>query len=95
MQILRIEHPVPDYGNWKNAFDNGPVDREKFGVKHYRVMRAVDNPNYVLIDLEFDSLDKAEAMHGALKQLWGRVQSEGLIGGPEARIVELVEVRDY
>jgi len=93
--VLRIDHPVPDYDDWKKAFDSDPIGREKSGVKRHGVMRSVDNPNLVLIDLEFDSLAPAQAMHEALKGLWSRVQGEGLIGGPQARIVEVCESRDY
>ena len=31
MSILRIEHPVPDYAAWKEAFDADPVGRERSG----------------------------------------------------------------
>jgi len=93
--ILRIEHPVPSYEEWKTAFDNDPLGREKSGVKSHRVLRALDNPNFVLIDLEFEAAGQAQAMHEALNQLWSRAQGEGLIGGPQARIVELVESRGY
>ena len=27
MHILRIEHPVPDYDAWKEAFDSDPISR--------------------------------------------------------------------
>ena len=29
MHILRIEHPVPDYDAWKQAFDSDPIGRER------------------------------------------------------------------
>lgn len=44
-----------------------------------------------MIDLEFDTSTEAEAVLTALRRLWGRVQGEGLIGGPQARIAEEVE----
>lgn len=43
--ILRIEHRVPDYDQWKQAFDNDPVGRERMGVRRYRVLRSLDDPN--------------------------------------------------
>ena len=94
MPILRIEHPVPDFNAWKKAFDNDPVDRKGSGVRRYRVLRAADDPNYVMIDLEFDNSSQAEAVHASLRELWGRVQAEGLIGTPKARIVEIVESKE-
>lgn len=54
MPILRIEHQVPDFAGWKQAFDSDPAGRERSGVRRYAILRAVDDPNYVLIDLEFD-----------------------------------------
>jgi len=94
MHILRIEHPVPDFDAWKRAFDSDPVGRERSGVRRYRVMRAADNSNYVMIDLEFDNLSEAEALSAALSELWGRVAGQ-IIESPRARIVEAVETKEY
>ena len=40
-------------------------------MRRYRVLRAIDDPNYVMIDLEFDSSSEAEAFRAALRDLWG------------------------
>ncbi len=90
MYILRIEHPVPDYSSWKKAFDTDPVGREKSGVHRYTVSRPVDDEKYVLVDLEFDTRDQAEAMLTALRQLWERVGGK-VMTNPAARILETVE----
>jgi hypothetical protein len=92
MYILRIEHPVPNYDVWKAAFDSDPIDREGSGVRRYRILRATDDPNYVMIDLEFDSASEAEAVHAALRDLWERVD---VMQDPKARIAEAVESREY
>jgi hypothetical protein len=55
MYILRIEHPVPDYDAWKVAFGSDPIGRERSDVRRYRILRPTDDPNYVTVDLEFDS----------------------------------------
>ena len=88
--ILRIEHPVSDFDRWRRAFDSDPVGRERGGVRHYRIMRAGDDPSYALVDLEFDEPEAAEEFLAQLQQLWGRVD---VISDPSARIVELVEER--
>jgi hypothetical protein len=93
--ILRIEHPVPDFDAWKEAFDSDPLDREQSGVRRYRVLRPADDPNYVLVDLEFDDSSDAEAMRAALIEMWCRLEAEGLIGPQRARVVEAVETREY
>jgi len=92
--ILRIEHPVTDFDNWKMSFDADPLGREASGVLGYRVMRAADDGKYVLIDLEFRSAEDATAMLGSLEQLWGRVTGT-LITDPKGRIVEVVERTTY
>ena len=94
MSILRIEHPVVDYGAWKEAFDRDPVGREKSGVRRYRVMRPADEPNYVLIDLECDTPGEAEALLAAMRVVWQHVAGT-FMSNPRARIVEPVETKEY
>ena len=95
MHVLHIEHRAPDYETWKQAFDSDPLSRERAGVRTYRVLRAVDDPNYVLIDLYFDRLSEAEAMLGSLRGLWKRVQGTIIDATPEARIAEVAETGAY
>ena len=33
MFIVRIEHPMQDYGRWKAVFDSDPLGRQKSGVR--------------------------------------------------------------
>ena len=95
MPVLQIEHSVRDFDAWKAAFDSDPIGREKGGVRRYRIVRPVDDPNYVAVDLEFDSAGEAEAFRASLRDLWRRVEAEGLIESPRARIVEAVESKEY
>ncbi len=94
MYMLRIEHPVPNFEGWKQAFDSDPVGREKSGVRRYQILRAVDDPNYVLIDLEFDTVQQAEALLAAMRVVWGRVEGT-VMTNPKARIVEIAETKTY
>lgn len=94
MYILRIEHPVPDFDGWKRAFDSDPVGREKLGVRRYQILRAVDDANYVMIDLEFDTVSQAEALLAAMRGVWGQVEGK-IMMNPQARIVEAVEIKEY
>jgi hypothetical protein len=89
--LLRIEHPVPDFDAWKRAFDGDPLDRRGSGVRRYRVLRPLDDPNHVMVDLEFDTVEEAEAVRSALLELWDRVQGEGVIGEGRILIAEVVE----
>lgn len=94
MSILRIEHAVRDYGLWKEAFDSDPVGRETSGVRRYQVMRPIDDPDYVMIDLEFDSPGEAEALLAAMRVVWDRVPGT-IMSNPRARILEPLETREY
>ena len=91
---LHIEHPVADFDRWKAAFDSDPVGRQKAGVRVYRVLRPLDNPNYVIIDLEFDTLNQAEFLLAAMQQVWSRV-SGTIMHDPRWQITELVESKAY
>jgi hypothetical protein len=88
MHILRVEHDVPSYDVWKHAFDSDPIGREAGGVRGYRILRAADDPNHVLIDLEFDDASTAEAFHAKLRALWENVD---VMRNPSARVAEVVE----
>ncbi len=90
MYMLRIEHPVPNFDGWKQAFDSDPVGRVKMGVRRYQIARAVDDPNYVIIDLEFDTAAQAEALLAAMRVVWRRVEGT-VMTNPQARIVQTVE----
>jgi len=90
MFILRIEHPVPDFEGWKKAFDSDPLGRVKAGVRRYQVLRPLEDEDYVMVDLEFDTASEAEALLAALRTLWQRVEGTVMFN-PQARIVEAVE----
>ena len=94
MYILRIEHPIVDFDEWKKAFDSDPIGRQRSGVRRYQVLRPIDDANYVMIDLEFDTASQAESLLAAMRAVWGRVEGK-IIVSPQARIVEAVETKEY
>jgi hypothetical protein len=87
---LRIEHSVPDYDNWKRAFDGDPADRKGSGVRSYQVSRSVADPNLVLIDLDFDDVASAESLLATMKKIWAG-PAASIVINPRATIVEQVE----
>jgi hypothetical protein len=93
MPILRIQHPVPSYEGWKAAFDSDPVGRVQSGVRRYQILRSLDDPNFVMIDLEFDTKSEADALLAAMRQVWSRVQGS-IMSDPQAYIVEQVESKE-
>lgn len=97
MHILRIEHQIRNFDSWKAAFDRDPVGRAQGGVRRYRILRPLDDPNYIMVELEFDSPREAEAFLATLERdVWGsREAAPALMGSPRARIVEAVESKEY
>lgn len=93
MPILRIEHPTQDFITWKAAFDRDPVGRSKSGVQRYSIYQPVDNPRYVLIDLEFETVAQAEGLLASMKQIWSSGAAGAALGGePRTQILETMEV---
>ncbi len=91
MNTLRIQHPIKDYPTWRQAFDRFAGLRQKAGVRAFRVARPVDDPLFVLIDLDFDTADAAGAFEQLLRtRVWSRPEnSPALDGDPVTRILSL------
>jgi hypothetical protein len=90
MHVVHIEHTVVDFDKWKGAFDSDPLGRAQAGVRRFRVVRAADDPNLVMIELELDTEVEADKMVVSLHALWSRIEGV-LITGPQARVFEVVE----
>lgn len=92
MATLHIEHQIHSFEAWKAAFDRDPAGRQQNGVRSYRISRPVDEPNYIIIDLDFDSASEAQAFRGIIQKVWQSPQAaSALLGSPQTRIVEEVE----
>ncbi|MBL8045735.1 MAG: hypothetical protein JNL09_04295, partial [Anaerolineales bacterium] len=76
------------------AFDSDPVGREQLKVRRYQILRRVDNPNYVTINLEFDTASDAEALLNAMRAVWARVEGT-IMMNPKTEIAEVVETKTY
>ncbi|MEP6617538.1 MAG: hypothetical protein ABJA57_13200 [Ginsengibacter sp.] len=94
MIILQIEHAVPSYEGWKIAFENDPVDRKGSGVLCYTTYRKTEDPNYIIIDLEFEYLEDAEALLMKLQKLWQQVEGR-IMTQPKTRLLEKIETVIY
>jgi hypothetical protein len=90
MPVLRVQHAVPNYENWKRAFESDPMDRKAAGVRRYHVFRSIEDQNLVMIDLELDTIAEAETLLARLHQLWAG-PGGAVMRNPQAWIVEKVE----
>ena len=95
-QHFEIEHPITGFPTWKAAFDRRSTQREQGGARRYRIFQPVDDPAYILVDLDFDQLSNAEEFLAFLQRdVWGSPQaSPALAGSPQTRIIETVESQE-
>jgi hypothetical protein len=93
MTVLSIEHRVADYAMWKKMFDSDPLGRAASGVRGYAIYRPIDDPHLVVICMQFDSRDGADAFLVKLRRLWNQVGDRlGFNPGDvQARILDEVE----
>jgi hypothetical protein len=90
MATLHIEHRITDFDTWSTAFNRFADARRNAGVRGHRVQRPVDDPAYVVIDLDFDTTDQATAFLSFLKtKVWAIPENApALAGTPETMILE-------
>ncbi len=92
MPTLHIEHAITDISTWTAAFDRFADARRSAGVLAHRVQQPVDDSRYVVIDLDFATVEQAERFHEFLTtRVWASPESSpALVGAPATRILELV-----
>jgi heme-degrading monooxygenase HmoA len=94
MPILHIEHPITDLGTWLEAFGRFAPAREQAGVTDTKVFQPVDDPNYIMVNLRFESADAAANFRKFLQDVvWSSPEaSPGLAGSPTSRVLTEVSL---
>jgi heme-degrading monooxygenase HmoA len=89
MAYVLIRHKVEDYTRWKPAFDAHGATRKASGSKGGRLLRSAEDPNELVILLEWDNLQKARqfAQPYALRNTMQRA----VVGKPEVYFLEELE----
>jgi hypothetical protein len=95
MATLHIEHEISDLETWLAAFDRFTDARREAGVVAERIHQPVDDDKYIVVDLEFETIDAAANFKGFLETVvWqSRDLSPGLAGTPRARVLRSVTAR--
>jgi hypothetical protein len=92
MTILHVEHPISEFTAWKSSFDRYASLRQECRVRSYEIHQKVDDPTYVMIRLELDSVADANALVVRLRDIWGnREATPALRGTPQVTILERKE----
>ena len=93
MITLVIQHKVSDFAAWKRAFDADPLGRARNGVLGHVIYRWADDPEFVVVHLDFATRAEADALLVRLRGLWAGVGDRIGFGGSgvDVRILEEVE----
>ena len=93
MATIVIQHKVADFNGWKKAFESDPLGRAKNGVSGHAIYRGADEPDFVVIHLDFASLEQAQKFLPMLRAMWQKVGDKiGFsVDGVQARILDEVE----
>jgi hypothetical protein len=93
MVTLQIEHAITDYGTWRAAFDRFARAREDGGVQSERIGSPTDDPHFLVIELDFASVEQAAAFRDFLhSKVWvSPANAPALAGAPRTRILVPVE----
>lgn len=59
MAYMLIRHAVKNYAKWRPVFDEHGTVRKTSGSKGGHLLRNADNPNEVVLLLEWDDLKRA------------------------------------
>ena len=89
MATLHIEHGITDFQTWKAAFDRFAEKRQQAGVIAHRIHQPYDNAAYVVLQLDFQTVEQAQAFQQFLEsRVWSTIaNSPGLVGNPRARVL--------
>lgn len=89
MATLHIEHAIHNYATWKAAFDRFADRRRQAGVDSVRIQQPHDDPRYVVVQLDFPTVEQAEQFRQFLEaRVWtDPANSPGLAGVPRARVL--------
>lgn len=87
MPHLLIRHKVQDYDAWKPAFDEHGAFRRSAGSRGGLVFRNAEDPNEVLILLEWENLEGARQFTAA-DDLRETMQRAGVADQPDFYLLE-------
>jgi hypothetical protein len=93
--IILVQHQVRDFASWKPVFEEqGGLVRIRHGATGHRLYRSLDDPNDVVVAVEFpaDELARSFLADPALKE---EMEHAGVQGEPTVVPCEEVEAVSY
>ena len=90
MSYVLVRHKVADYARWKPGFDEHGATRKASTSKGGLLFRNADDPNEIVILLEFEDLDRARAFASS-DDLRQKMQEVGVIDRPDIYFLDEVD----
>jgi quinol monooxygenase YgiN len=87
MTVLAVRHTVADYATWKTGYDNHGASRKEHGAIRDQVLQSVEDPNNLLVLIEFGSTADAKAFAND-PTLKAAMSTAGVIGAPDISLRE-------
>ncbi len=89
-----VQHTVADYDVWKPGFDAHGTVRAAHGCTEHRVLRSIDNPNAITVELRFGSAAQVQGFLSdpSLKETMDKF---GVTSAPVVSMLDEVEQRTY
>jgi heme-degrading monooxygenase HmoA len=87
MPYILVQHSVEDYEKWKPVFDEDATNRQATGSRGGLVFRNVDDPNQIIVLLEWDNLENARAFASS-DELREAMERAGVTGPPTVYFLE-------
>jgi heme-degrading monooxygenase HmoA len=84
---MLIRHMVADYDAWQAHFDEQGIARRANGSQGGRIFRSADDPNDVLVLLEWDDLERARLFVDS-DDLREALDRAGVTGRPDIWFLE-------
>ena len=90
MAYLIVHHQLEDYEKWKPVFDGHITARREYGSKGAQVLRSAQDPNEVMVIIEWESVEDARAFADS-PGLREAMQRAGIVGRPDLYFFEEIE----
>jgi heme-degrading monooxygenase HmoA len=92
MPYILVRHKVNDYAKWKPLFD-AHEGRKAAGSQGGRIFRTAEDPNELVVLMEWDTLDKARAFAHS-DDLRKTMEKAGVADQPDVYFLEEIETFD-
>jgi heme-degrading monooxygenase HmoA len=87
MPYILIRHKIEDYAKWRPDYDEHGATRKAGGCKGTHVFRNAENPNEIVILLEWDELENARQFIQS-EDLREAMQRAGVADQPDIYILD-------